>query len=128
MKKVIFILMLIATTLAAKQSNAQARPVAVRNPLIRPSAPGKPSLSISHQAKPPALIIMAPDGPDGSYTTTESSTSNGVTTVTTTTVTNQSDKSVPPGTVISQDDHIDDTSPGLIIIIIIIILAWRAFA
>lgn len=87
MKKAIFILMLIAATVAVKQSNAQARPVVVRSPMIRPSVAVKSFGIINHHVGLPTFTRLVPQKGmvmSTTITPTISTNSDGSTTVNTT--------------------------------------------
>jgi hypothetical protein len=98
MKNTIFILMLIAATLAVKQSGAQVRPAVFKSPMIRPSVAVKSLGIVNHHVSPPPLNRLAPgrlmfhrtpaviSNADGSTSvSTQQANSNGSFTTTTTT-------------------------------------------
>jgi len=103
MKNTIFILMLIAATLAVRQSSAQARPSVVKSPIIRASAPLKSLGIINHHISPPPPPRLGPakvmsmgttptsivnTNGDGTITSTTTTTNNDGSTTTTSTTTN----------------------------------------
>jgi hypothetical protein len=125
MKKAIFILMLIAATLAAKQSNAQARPPVFRSPMIRPSVAVKPLGTISHPVNPPALHSLGPKK-IADITTglpQDPDSPGGVITYRMTMYDNQSDKIVPKGDEIYRYDTFKVMSITEVCIITTIVLS-----
>jgi hypothetical protein len=94
MKKTICILMLIAATMAVKQSSAQARPSVVKSPVIRASAPAKSLGIINHHVSPPPLTRLGPAKVMSMGTTpTAIVNTNGDGSITATTITTNPDGS-----------------------------------